>query len=283
MSRPLRIEFADALYHVTSRGDGREVIFLGDEDRHGFLDVLSEIVRDFNWAVHAYCLMDNHYHLLIEMPESNLSRGMRQLNGVYTQRFNRRHGRVGHVFQGRYQAVIVQKESYLLELARYVVLNPVRACMVHTPDQWPWSSYRATAGLCAAPSWLTIDWLLATFSEHRSEAVRRYMNFVADGKNQPKPWEKLKNRIFLGSDEFVVNLQRGLDADASHQEIPFAQRRPPPKPLAEIAEAHGRDDAILEAYASGGYSLKEIGDYFGLHYSRVSRIVKQQRLAKNKT
>jgi hypothetical protein len=109
------------------------------------------------------------------------------------------------------------------------------------------------------------------------------MDFVADGKNQPKPWEKLKNRIFLGSDEFVVNLQRGLDADASHQEIPFAQRRPPPKPLAEIAEAHGRDDAILEAYASGGYSLKEIGDYFGLHYSRVSRIVKQQRLAKNKT
>lgn len=157
MSRPLRIEFTGALYHATSRGDGREVIFLGDEDRYLFLDVLSEVVRGFNWAIHAYCLMDNHYHLLIETSEGNLSKGMRQLNGVYTQRFNRRHGRVGHVFQGRYKAILVQKESYLLELARYVVLNPVRARMVRTPDQWPWSSYRATAGLDPAPSWLMID------------------------------------------------------------------------------------------------------------------------------
>jgi hypothetical protein len=208
--------------------------------------------------------MDNHYHLLIETPEGNLSKGMRQLNGVYTQRFNRRHGRVGHVFQGRFKAIIVQKESYLLELA-------------------PWSSYRATAGLDPAPSWLTIDWLLAAFSEQRSEATRRYVDFVADGKNQPGPWEKLKNQIFLGSDEFVASLQRTLGANASHQEIPAAQRRPSPKPLAQIAGEHGRDEAILAAYSGGGYSLKEIGDHFGLHYSRVSRIVKQQRLAKNKT
>lgn len=283
MSRPLRIEFAGALYHATSRGDGREVIFLGDEDRHLFLGVLSELVHGFNWAVHAYCLMDNHYHLLIETPEGNLSRGMRQLNGVYTQRFNRRHGRVGHVFQGRYKAIIVQKESYLLELARYVVLNPLRARMVRTPDQWPWSSYRATAGLDPAPFWLTIDRLLAAFSEHRSEAIRRYMDFVADGKNQPGPWEKLKSQIFLGSDEFVANLQHTVNADASHQEIPVAQRRPPPKPLTQIAGEQGRDEAILDAYTSGGYSLKEIGDHFKLHYSRVSRIVKQQRLAKSRT
>src|SRR6185312_11425582 len=115
------------------------------------------------------------YHLLIETPESNLSKGMRQLNGVYTQRFNRWHGRVGHVFQGRYKAIIVQKESYLLELARYVVLNPIRAGMVPTPDEWQWSSYRATAGLAPAPSWLTINWLLAAFSERRSKAIRSYM------------------------------------------------------------------------------------------------------------
>lgn len=283
MSRPLRIEFAGALYHVTSRGDGQEVIFLDDEDRHRFLDVLSDLVHDFNWAVHAYCLMDNHYHLLIETPEGNLSKGMRHLNGVYTQRFNRRHGRVGHVFQGRYKAIIVQKESYLLELARYVVLNPVRAGMVHTPDQWPWSSYRATARLCEKPSWLTVDWLLATFSEHHSKAIRLYTDFVANGRNQPGPWEKLKNQIFLGSDEFVVNLQRTLDSDASYQEIPAIQRRSPPRLLTQIAEAHGRDEAIFEAYASGGYSLKEIGDHFRLHYSRVSRIVKQQRLTRDKT
>ncbi|QXP85782.1 transposase [Methylococcus sp. Mc7] len=116
MSRPLRIEFAGGLYHVTSRGDGREAIFLSEADRGLFLGVLSEVVRDFNWAAHAYCLMDNHYHLLIETADGNLSKGMRQLNGVYTQRFNRQHGRVGHVFQGRYKAIIVQKESYLLEL-----------------------------------------------------------------------------------------------------------------------------------------------------------------------
>lgn len=110
------------------------------------------------------------------------------------------------------------------------------------------------------------------FSEHRNETIRRYTDFVADGKNQPGPWEKLKNQIFLGSDEFVANLQHTLDANASFREIPVAQRRPPPKPLTRIAETHGRGEAIFKAYASGGYSLKEIGNYFGLHYSRVSRI-----------
>lgn len=190
MSRPLRIEFAGGLYHVTSRGDGREAIFLSEADRGLFLGVLSEVVRDFNWAVHAYCLMDNHYHLLIETPDGNLSKGMRQLNGVYTQRFNRQHGRVGHVFQGRYKAIIVQKESYLLELARHVVLNPVRARMVGRPTEWPWSSYRATAGLCDIPLWLTTDGLLSAFSSQRSEAVVRYAAFVAEGKHQPGPWGK---------------------------------------------------------------------------------------------
>jgi hypothetical protein len=154
----------------------------------------------------------------------------------------------GMYSRGRYKAIIVQKESYLLELTRYVVLNPVRARMVHTPDQWSWSSYRATAGLDPAPSWLMIDWLLAAFSEHRSEAIRRYMDFVADGKNQPGPWEKLKNQIFLGSYEFVASLQRTLGADASHREIPVAQRRPPPRPLTQIAGEQGRDEAILDAY-----------------------------------
>ena len=130
MARPLRLEFSGALYHVTSRGDRREDIYLDDADRGNYLSVLSEVCDRFNWLVHAYCLMSNHYHLLIETPDSNLAMGMRQLNGVYTQRFNRRHARVGHVFQGRYKAIIVQKDSYLLELARYIVLNPVRARMV---------------------------------------------------------------------------------------------------------------------------------------------------------
>ena len=283
MSRPLRLKWAGGLYHVTSRGDGRKTIFLSEQDRKLFLSTLSEVVLDFNWAMHAYCLMDNHYHLLIETLDGHLSKGMRQLNGVYTQRFNRQHGRVGHVFQGRYKAIIVQKESYLLELARYVVLNPVRARMVRSPADWPWSSYRATAGLCDAPLWLTTDGLLSAFFPQHSEAVRRYAAFVAEGQDQPRPWGKLKNQIFLGSEAFVAHLQRHLDAKARLREIPAVQRRPPPPPLAEIASAHARDEAIVRAYASGGYTLREIGDHFGLHYSRVSRIVKHWRMAKGTT
>lgn len=130
MARPLRLEFAGALYHITARGNRREWIYETDEDRTEFLSLLSEVCQDFNWACHAFCLMGNHYHLLIETPEGNLSRGMRMLNGVYTQRFNRRHRRVGHFFQGRYKAILVEKESYLLELVRYILLNPVRAEMV---------------------------------------------------------------------------------------------------------------------------------------------------------
>jgi len=146
MSRPLRIEYAGALYHVTSRGDNKAAIYIDDEDRERFLQTLSEVCERYNWVLHTYCLMDNHYHLLIETPESNLSIGMRHLNGVYTQRFNRKHERVGHVFQGRFKSIIVQRESYLLELARYIVLNPVRARMVRKAKNWPWSSYQATGG-----------------------------------------------------------------------------------------------------------------------------------------
>jgi len=126
MSRPLRLEFAGALYHVTSRGDRREDIYENDCDRKGFLELLGDVCETYNWVSHGYCLMSNHYHLIIETPEGNLSKGMRQLNGVYTKRFNSMHGRVGHVFQGRYKAIHVDKESYLIELSRYVVLNPVR-------------------------------------------------------------------------------------------------------------------------------------------------------------
>lgn len=141
MARPLRLELAGALYHVTSRGDGREDIYRSDEDRVAWLETLGQVCERFNWVCHAYCQMSNHYHLVIETPEANLSKGMRHLNGVYTQRFNRSHQRVGHVFQGRFKAILVEKDSYLLELARYVVLNPLRARMVRRLENWPWSSY----------------------------------------------------------------------------------------------------------------------------------------------
>jgi REP element-mobilizing transposase RayT len=136
MARPLRIEFPNELYHITSRGDRREAIYRDDEDRRQWLNILSQVCDCFNWVIHGYCQMTNHYHLLAETIDGNLSRDMRQLNGLYTQKFNNRYQESGHIFQGRYKAIIVQKESYLLELSRYVVFNPVRAKMVALPEDW---------------------------------------------------------------------------------------------------------------------------------------------------
>lgn len=141
MARPLRLEYPGAVYHVTSRGNRRELIYEDRKDQEGFLDVFANVCLRHDWRCFAYCLMGNHYHLVLETAKANLSRGMRQLNGVYSQRFNRRHRRVGHVFQGRYTARLVQKESYLIELVRYVSLNSVRAGLVDEPASWHWSSY----------------------------------------------------------------------------------------------------------------------------------------------
>ena len=157
MARPLRIEFPGAFYHITSRGDRRAAIFEDDEDRETFSGVLAEVVERYNWICHAFCLMTNHYHLVIETVEGNLSQGMRQLNGVYTQASNRRHNRSGHLFQGGFKGIPVDEDAYLLEPSRYVVLNPVRAGMVDSPDRWPWSSYRAMTGRSPAPRWLAVD------------------------------------------------------------------------------------------------------------------------------
>ena len=275
MARPLRLEFAGALYHVTARGDRREDIYEDDEDRELFLSVLAHVVRRFNWLVHAYCLMSNHYHLLIETPDGNLSQGMRQLNGVFTQKTNQRHQRVGHLFQGRYKAILVQKDDYLLEVARYVVLNPVRAGMVKRAGNWPWSSYLATVGESAKPDWLTTDWLLAAFGGNRTRAARAYKAFVHEGSGPTSLWDGLRNQIFLGSEAFVDDMQSRIEQREALQEIPRRQRAGRARALYQFeADAGGRDDAIRAAYASGGYTLDEIGRYFGLHYSRVSRIVK---------
>ena len=181
MARPLRLEFAGAVYHVTSRGDRGEAIYLDDEDRQEWLAVLSLVCDRFNWVVHAYCQMTNHYHLLVETVEANLSAGMRQLNGLYTQRFNRRHGVVGHLYQGRYKAILVQKEAHLLELSRYVVLNPVRAHMVKHIEEWQWSSYPLIIQDSFTPEWLDTDWLLGQFGKQRAAARRAYIQFVYEG------------------------------------------------------------------------------------------------------
>jgi REP element-mobilizing transposase RayT len=275
MSRPLRLEFPDALYHVTARGDRQEDIFEDDQDRELFLATLEQVISRFNWICHAWCLMDNHYHLLIQTPDGNLSKGMRQLNGVYTQASNRRHRRVGHLFQGRFKAILVDSDAYLLELSRYVVLNPVRAGIVKKPAAWPWSSYRASVGLEPAAPWLAVDGLLAQFARRRSLARERYAKFVAEGIKAASPWSHLKGQVFLGDEQFIQRMQAHLPSAKDDVQIPRAQRRPPPPTLAEIeGRARDRNAAIIAAYATGAYSYQQIAAHFGIHFTTVGRIVR---------
>ena len=275
MARPLRIEFSGALYHVTARGNAQGDIYVSDEDRLKFLSLLNNICNRCHWLCHAYCLMSNHYHLLIETQESSLSKGMKYLNGVYTQSFNRVNTRVGHVFQGRYKAILIKKENYLLELARYIVLNPVRARMVRDAKSWPWSSYRATAGYTPPELCLTTDWILSCFAKTKKIAQKRYCEFVLEGKNQPSPWDALKNQIYLGSDEFVEDMQCKLDPEQSLDDIPKLHKQSPKKPLIYFQKLYkGRDEAMYKAYSSGSYTLTEIGKWFGVSYATVSRAVK---------
>lgn len=187
-----------------------------------FLDVLASVRARFHWACHAYCLMSNHYHLLIETRESTLAQGMRQLNGAFTQRSNRHHGRVGHVFQGRYKAILVQKESHLLELARYVVLNPVRAGMVRSAKDWPWSSYRATAAWIDVPSWLHVDWLLSAFGGKRKAATEAFGGLSARA-GMRAPHGTISNaRSMWGTKRWAT---RYWPASTTRNPLPTFQRR----------------------------------------------------------
>lgn len=276
MARPLRLEFPGALYHVTSRGNARQDIVVDDRDRSQWLSFLAHVVDRFGWLCHAYCLMDNHYHLLIETPKPNLSLGMRQLNGRYTQTYNRRHDRVGHLFQGRFTAILVEKEAHLLELCRYVVLNPVRAKMVAHPRQWGWSSYRATVGDSTVPAWLTPDWMLSQFGQRVGPAREQYRTFVAEGRGGPRPWEQLTGQIYLGSEAFVAEHQpnrviRGIPRRQTQAQRPtlrmLFQRNEPPARL------------IHRAYRTYGYRLAEIANHLGVHAATVSRRLKQAEQA----
>ncbi|MBI2358381.1 MAG: transposase [Deltaproteobacteria bacterium] len=276
MARPLRLEFDGATYHVTSRGNAREDIFDDDADRKTFLEVLGKVVNRFHWLCHAYCLMDNHYHLAIETPEANLSKGMRQLNGLYTQLYNRRHRSVGHVFQGRYKAILIQKESHLLEVCRYVVLNPVRAKATERAEQWRWSSYGATAGLGKRPPWLRVDWVLGQFGKRRYPAARHYRRFVQEGMDRSSIWEGIQAQVLLGEEEFVEKLKGYIQGYEEIAEIPRSQRylsRPKLKALFEGKLSKAKRDAlIVRAVHRYGYSQKEVADFLDLHYATVSRL-----------
>jgi len=268
MARPLRPQFSGAVYHLTARGNARQPIVLDDEDRRAFLRALAESIGRFHWICHAYCLMDNHYHLVIETPQPTLSRGMRQLNGVYTQRFNRRHERIGHLFQGRFKAILAERDAYLLELSRYVVLNPVRAGMVESPDRWPWSSYAATAGLASAPAWLSVEWLLRQFAPERGAAQEAYRRFVAEGTARHAPWSKLRGQIYLGSDAFCNQF-------ADPRPLPDVprQHRQPVRPSLSALIERGVDPGpkLVAAYVTYGYGLREIAKALGVHPTTISR------------
>lgn len=273
MTRPLRIEFAGALYHVTSRGDRSEVMYLDDEDRRAWLGILGRVCQRFNFVVHAFCQMGNHYHLLVETVDGNLSGGMRQLNSVYAQHFNRRHSLVGHLFQGRYHAILVQKEAYLLELGRYLVLNPVRANMVKAPEEWPWSSYSQMLRSTEAPAWLDTDWVLSQFSLTRSTAVAAYKTFVFEGIGLGSPLLKVSHQLILGDAAFVEQY-RVLASEVPLQNISRAQRKSVALTLDEYRKKYpDRDEAIARAYLSTVFTMAQIGEFFKVSLRTVCRAV----------
>jgi putative transposase len=257
---------------VIARGNNRQVVYVDDHDRTGFLNLLAHVVERYRLLCHSYCLMDNHYHLLLETPKANLSLAMRQLNGLYAQRFNRRNGRCGHVFQARFRAIVVQKESHLLRAARYIVRNPVRARLSTRPGQWSWSSYNAMAGAAPAAVFLCTDELLAAFAPTRRAAQARYREFVAERIDDDLMEEVRGERL---GDEAFLRVRYADDERLA--EVPRAQLEPLRRPLAEIFAAEPRP--VAAAYGDHGYSLGEIGEHLGCHYSTVSRRLRLEEAA----
>ena len=286
MSRPLRIEFPGAVYHVTSRGDRREPIYRDDADRSRQLEVLAQAAERFDAEVLAWCQMGNHYHLVVHTRQSNLSRFMRHLNGVYTQAFNRRHGLVGHLFQGRFKAILVDRDAYLLSLCRYIERNPVAANLVAEPANWEWSSCRAHLGLTPTPSWLDTDGLHGyligrpvTTARDRQLAIRRYRALVDGAKAEDAQfWQTaLRGQIYLGDENFVHRMQAQAEPQRlAARPIPRTQRRP----LVvfdwheHLAKCDGdRAEALRQAHTIAGVTMTQLARHSGLSLSHVSRLI----------
>lgn len=277
MARPLRVEFNGALYHVTSRGNARQDVFCNDTDRRIFLKNLTYCLALHNVILHAYVLMGNHYHLFVETPDGNLSDFMRDTNGNYTQWFNRINGRVGHLWQGRYKAFVIDGDNYLFEVARYVVLNPVRAGLVQNPRDWKWSSYNATAGHIKTPDWLTVDWILSTFSKNRKNAQEQYRAHVQEGIGGDSPFDDLKEGVILGDKQFVDWIwSTQTNESETIKEIPRSERivgRPTIKDLFDdIKTQEERNEMIGIARDCCGYSASDIARHLGISRSAVSQI-----------
>lgn len=243
MSRALRIEYPGAFYHAMSRGNERRDIFFDDEDRNKFLSILGDACRQWRLKIHAYALMTNHYHLFIEAVEGRLSLPMRHLNGVYTQYFNRRHRRVGHLFQGRFKAILVEKDAYLLTLSRYIHQNPVAAKLARRCQDYPWSSCRFFLGTAEVPHWLETQDTLGEFGVSREDQQHGYRIFL-ETKDEPDPQAGAVNRLMLGTKEFIVKIKRRFSGKAAGNRD-YAHRKalnpeiPPEKVLATLSDVFG--------------------------------------------
>jgi REP-associated tyrosine transposase len=238
MARPLRIEFEGATYHVTSRGNRREQIVRDDHDRQRWLDWVERVVERYRWELFAFCLLDNHYHLFLSTPLPNLSAGMLTLNGSYTSYHNRRHRQVGHLFQGRYRAHLVETGQYFDALSRYIHLNPVRAGLCQRPDEWTWSSCPGYWRASLAKPWLAYDKVLAAFGDSDPKRRRQYRRFVEAGLSEPppSPLADAVHGFLLGGDAWIARIRHLLRESAPPQQAP-AHRQVTRLPIAQIAAA----------------------------------------------
>lgn len=285
MARPLRIECEDALYHVTSRGNARQRVFRDDLDYERRMDWLRRTVEVYGWRVHAFAMMPNHDHLFIETPRPNLAAGMQYLNGSYTSYFNRRHRLVGHLFQGRYKAILIENEGHYWEISRYIHLNPVRARLAERPEDWAWSSYGGYHRPSRRLPWVTYARVLKEFGRNVGEAVRRYRRFVAAGLSEPldSPLDQVVHGALLGGDQFVARMQSLLESRPADRAVPQLRRLRPQPTLARIRTAvaehfgadvstwrHGRrDDTVARSVAAWlarcrfGYSATAVARALG--------------------
>jgi REP element-mobilizing transposase RayT len=276
-----------------ARGHERSRIVSTDEDRDRWIGLLGWAAERERWAVHGYCLMGNHFHLLVETPLGGISSGIHALNSRYAQWFNRRTGRRGHLFEGRFKAVLVQKQAHLLELSRYIVLNPVRARLVPSAAAWRWSSYRATAGMTPAPKWLSVEWTLSQFGARRQVAAAAYRRFVAQGKGVPSPLDGVSAQIYLGDERFLKEMSNRVRHLENDPEIPLRQRRPLGPSIETIEKAVAREwnvEISAVRRPRGGaekmaamylvrtltcMKVLDIAKRYGVKSARVSNVVRQ--------
>ncbi len=222
MSRPLRIEYPDAWYHVMNRGRRSEEIFSDKQDYNTFLELIRESVEMWNVRVGAYCLMTNHYHMLIQTPEANLSRCMRHINGVYTQRFNKYHHCDGQLFRGRYKSILVDADSYLLQMVRYIHRNPLRAGLVGKLDEYNWSSHKGYMSNDRKWAWLHKGFILSMLTDNKKQWRRSYKQFISmeDTEEISRIFERGKMPLFLGRERFIKWVKDRFFHEKKHKEVP---------------------------------------------------------------